>query len=335
MAGVWSYQREFVEPVLTRKQVQALNYQAFFEDKESYRWYNSIAAALPNCPVMATKTVVADREADIYPLLTGLQALGVDYVIRSKHNRPLQPQGNLYQLVNTFSQQHQFSLALPATDKRSAHTAVLQVSFGPVELKKSAAKSRQPQPITHPCWVVKVVEDACSVVGQEKPISWVLLTSHPVENLQQALQIIEYYRQRWHIEQVFRTLKTKGLCIESSQVRTEAALKKLLLLALMAAVKVLQLIRARDGTTNQTMADAFTPEEQQVLSKLNGTLQGKTNKLKNPFPADSLAFAAWVIARLSGWSGYQSQRPPGPIDLLIGLQRFEERYQGYILANSP
>ncbi|GEO06452.1 hypothetical protein AAE02nite_41160 [Adhaeribacter aerolatus] len=183
--------------------------------------------------------------------------------------------------------------------------------------------------MAHPCWVVKVQEDACSVVKQEEPISWLLLTSHLVEKPQQALQIIAYYQQRWHIEQVFRTLKTKGLRLEGSQVHTEAALKKLLLLALIAAVKVVQLIRARDGTTTQTMADVFTPAEQQVLGQLNVTLQGKTDKLKNPFQPDSLAFAAWIIARLSGWSGYQRQRPPGPIDFLIGLQRFQERCQGY------
>lgn len=306
LAAVATYQREFVEPVLTRKQVQARNYQTFFEDKESYRWYQAIATAWQNCPASITKTVVAEWEADIYPLLTGLQALGVDYVIRSRHNRPVAPAGNLYQLVDTFSQQHQFSLALPPTDKRSAYTAVLQVSFGQVELKKSAVKSRQPQPATHSCWVVKVQENPCSVVNQQEPISWLLLTSHPVDKPEQALLIIEYYRQRWHIEQVFRTLKTKGLCIEASQVRTQAALKKSLLLALMAAVKVLQLIQARQRTTSQTMGEVFTPEQQQVLRKLNVTLQGKTDKLKNPFPPDSLAFAGWVIARLSGWSDYQS-----------------------------
>tara|TARA_R110002124_G_scaffold121037_4_gene279343 strand:+ start:149 stop:814 length:666 start_codon:yes stop_codon:yes gene_type:complete len=47
---------------------------------------------------------------------------------------------------------------------------------------------------------------------------------------------------------------------------------------------------------------------------------------------NTLAFAAWVIARLAGWSGYKSQRPAGPIDFLIGLQRFDERVQGFILA---
>jgi hypothetical protein len=65
---------------------------------------------------------------------------------------------------------------------------------------------------------------------------------------------------------------------------------------------------------------------------MNRQLEGKTDKLKNPHSKECLAFAAWVIARLAGWSGYTSQRPPGPIDFLIGLQRFNERFQGFKIA---
>jgi hypothetical protein len=36
-------------------------------------------------------------------------------------------------------------------------------------------------------------------------------------------------------------------------------------------------------------------------TKINPKLEGKTALLKNPHPPHSLAFAAWVIARLGGW----------------------------------
>ena len=54
---------------------------------------------------------------------------------------------------------------------------------------------------------------------------------------------------------------------------------------------------------------------------------------KNPYCARSLAFGAWVIARLAGWSGYQSQGSAGPTDFFTGLQRFYEQWQGFLLFN--
>jgi hypothetical protein len=31
----------------------------------------------------------------------------------------------------------------------------------------------------------------------------------------------------------------------------------------------------------------------------------------------------WHVARLGGWTGYASERPPGPITFTRGLQRFQ------------
>jgi hypothetical protein len=53
--------------------------------------------------------------------------------------------------------------------------------------------------------------------------------------------------------------------------------------------------------------------------------EGKTEKLKNPFPKDNLSWAAWIISRLGGWKGYFSQRPLGVITLRVGWLRFHNR----------
>ncbi len=45
---------------------------------------------------------------------------------------------------------------------------------------------------------------------------WLLLTTHPVPDLAAARRITGLYRHRWTIEQLFRTMKTKGFDIESS-----------------------------------------------------------------------------------------------------------------------
>ena len=62
------------------------------------------------------------------------------------------------------------------------------------------------------------VEEICPPTGQE-PIHWRLLTTHDLLSLEQALQVIEWYKWRWRIEQLLATLKKAGLNLEATQER--------------------------------------------------------------------------------------------------------------------
>lgn len=99
-----------------------------------------------------------------------------------------------------------------------------------------------------------------------------------------------------------------------------------------AAVRVLQLKQARDGAQDLPIQAVFEPQEQDCLAELNSNLQGNTLALQNPHPDKTLPWAAWIIARLGGWSGYASQRPPGVITLRNGLERFDAICLGWRLS---
>ncbi|MCB0375808.1 MAG: IS4 family transposase, partial [Sinomicrobium sp.] len=101
-----------------------------------------------------------------------------------------------------------------------------------------------------------------------------------------------------------------------------------------AACKVLQLTYARNRPDCQPTSEVFEQQEQQVLQQVNERLQGNTAKQKNPFPQDRLSWASWIIARLGGWKGYQSQKPPGPITMKNGLDRFAIYMEAFELFNS-
>ena len=94
----------------------------------------------------------------------------------------------------------------------------------------------------------------------------------------------------------------------------------------------MQMVLARDGSSQPATA-VFEQDEIPVLAALQPTLEGKTEKQKNPHPKTSLAWAAWIIARLGGWNGYKSEAPPGPITFLNGLRRFATLADGWRLAN--
>ena len=159
---------------------------------------------------------------------------------------------------------------------------------------------------------------------------WRLLTTHAVATLADAKQITRSYRARWTIEQLFRTMKTKGFDIEAVRVAEGGPFENLTAATLIAAIQVLQLVRERDGAAARPLEDVFDPYDQPAMEAICATLEGKTEKQENLHPRGSLAFATWVCARLGGWTGYYGK--PGPVVILQGLLRFKAIHHGWNLG---
>jgi hypothetical protein len=149
------------------------------------------------------------------------------------------------------------------------------------------------------------------------------------------MQVVGWYRLRWTIEQVFRTMKTDGVDVETSQITTPGSLLKLVVIALIAAIRVMQLVIGRDGSTGQRLTDVADPIELPALQAISASLEGRTAKLRNPFDPSTLAWYAWIAARLGGWSGYTSKgyKPAGPKTMARGLKRLDPMLAGWRLAN--
>jgi Transposase DDE domain len=162
------------------------------------------------------------------------------------------------------------------------------------------------------------------------PAHWRLLTTHTVAALADARQITCFYRQRWTIEQLFRTMKTKGFNIEAVRVADNGPFENLTAATLIAAIQVTQLVRDRDGTAHRPREDVLDPADQPALEAVNATLEGKTERQKNPHSKGSLAYCVRVCARLGGWTGYYGK--PGPIATLQSLMRFKAMLHGWALG---
>ena len=57
----------------------------------------------------------------------------------------------------------------------------------------------------------------------EKPIEWYLLTTVEVTTLEEALKMVDYYAQRWRIEDAFRVLKS-GCKVEELSMQKASSL---------------------------------------------------------------------------------------------------------------
>ena len=162
-----------------------------------------------------------------------------------------------------------------------------------------------------------------------------LFRSHAAPDADAAWRIVDWYRARWTIEQFFRILKQQGLRIEDSQLETADRLLKLAAIAARAAAVTLQLTQARDGQGSLDSALIFSPAELETLEAVNQTYVNPKTHRNNPYPHRSLSWAAWIIARLGGWSGSlaRTSKPPGPITFKHGLDTLQTMAKGWRLRD--
>ena len=264
------------------------------------RWWRGRALA-------SDLTGVSDRESDIYEHFATRPA-NMDLIVRACQNRQIEtgngdPPGLLFCYADGLPERGRFKAKIQAVPGRKARVAELAVRFSRVVLCKPLHATSRDLPATITLTMVDVRETSEPEDGSE-PIHWRLLTTHEVTSLARARRIVELYRLRWIIEEFFRTLKTAGFDIEAADVGDPQVMIKFVTAATVAAVTVMQLVKARDGTTGQAVADAFEPADHPILEAVSARLEGKTALQKNPHPKGSLAFAAWVIGRLGGWTGY-------------------------------
>ncbi len=301
------------------------------EEKESRRWLDGAVTAGDVLSEAAAITMVADRESDIYDLFARRPA-NVHLLCRSMHNRMLTDGTLLAECCTRWQEQSRYTVDVPVRGTRPARQATVRLRFGTVSLRRpdSVAGDRADALSLS----VVDVKEIGPPAGQE-PVRWRLLTTHPVGSVEQARQIVAWYRRRWTIEQVVRSLKSHCLRIEDSQMEQAVCFTKLAMVALIAAIRSMQLVMARDGSTRQPVTDAVDAADMPALRCLSVSLEGRTEKLKNPHDPVTLAWFCWIVARLGGWSGYTSKgyRPAGPKTMHHGLLRLEGILTGWHMAN--
>lgn len=302
-----------------------------FAEKEGQRWLAGMHSAAGLAAAgAACVTVVADREGDIYEDFA-LRPAGVEVLIRAGQDRALADGSRLFAMAEWVAETGRMTVALPAAPGRAARTARLALRCATVDIARPVSRKRTAELAALPASVALRLVEAREVDPPPGAVAahWRLLTSHRVADAADARRIVSFYRQRWTIEQLFRTLKTKGFDVEALRLAQGGPFEKLVTASLIAAVTVLQLVRERDGTAQRPLEDAFDPADQAALEAVSASLEGKTARQKNHHPRGSLAFAAWVLARLGGWTGYYGR--PGPVVILSGLVQFHAIKHGWAL----
>ena len=286
------------------------------KDRESRIWSQLLEAIGP-APAGVRFIHVFDRGGDQFELYCRMQKHGVGWVVRAAQLQRwiLTPQGDrqkLAQYLETLPVQGEYALDLPANNKQPAHTATLEVRFGPVTMPRPQhvsdwVKASEIEAIA--MWVVEARE-----VNPPKgvtPARWVLWTALRVECFEDAWRVLEHYEKRPLIEEWHKALKS-GCALEERQYETAKRLEAITAVLSVTAVRLLQLkMVARDEP--QRPADQVVPLQWIIMLQ-------RVRKRKLPQPWTVREFYR-ELAKLGGFLGRKSDGEPGWITLWRGFEK--------------
>jgi hypothetical protein len=299
------------------------------EDKESMRWVRGAERAADLLADAASVVVVGDRESDIYSCFARRPA-AVDLIVRAAQDRSLAEDASLFASATAWPELTQMLVKVaPRRVGDPGRIATVALRAGSVALKRPRHGFAKTDPETVSMTLVEARE--INPPANEKPLHWRLLTTIAVGDAAAACEIIRLYRLRWRIEEIFRALKSDGMRLEETQVHEAKRLFKLAVVGLASACRTIQLVDARDGSPRPA-SDVIDPALLPAAEAIGATLEGKTERQTNPHPLHSLAWLAWIVARLGGWNCYY--KPPGPKTMRAGWTQFATMAAGFTIATA-
>jgi hypothetical protein len=299
-------------------------------DRESEVW-GKVIDQVGKPPAGVEWIHVLDRGGDNFEVYCHLQQQHCGWVVRASHlNRYVlagsaEKRMKLSKYLPQLELLGTYELSLRARPGHPARTAKLEVRVGSIKMpvphhKSPWVRELDPQPIAMN--VVQVVEvDAPAGV---EPICWVLLTSLPVETLDQAWTVIEYYEARWLVEEYHKALKT-GCRVTDRQLKTAGRLEAMVGLMSVAAVRLLRL-KSLARTSPEIPAQRVVPRV--WLAMLKAARKGLHR-------VHDLTVGQFYreVAKLGGFLGRQGDGDPGWITIWRGWEKLNNFVHGAALAN--
>lgn len=327
-AQCWA--RDFEEAGKSQKRKQLP-----IEEKESIKWLNSyraVAEAQLLCP-NTTFVSTGDRESDIYELFLEAQQTEKSPKLLIRADRARQRKvrcineeevsENYEYLWDNLSAQpvgSTIEIYIPRKANRPARNAILEIRYAKVMIKPPKNK-HDFVPIE--AWAVYAKEVGYSDDVKE-PVDWMVITTVPVNNAQDACERVQWYSLRWGIEVFHRVIKS-GCRVEDRQLCDAESIKNCLAIDLVVAWRIYWLTKLGRETPNVPCDIILSEDEWKVLYAV---VHKKTPPQKPP----ALRDAVRMIARLGGFLGRKCDKEPGTISIWRGWTRLESMVEGYTAA---
>lgn len=305
---------------------RATRYQRPIEQKESFKWIKSFRAAARLQRQLGTATLVVsvgDREADVYELFARAKSdpANPKLLVRAEADRRVKNTTTcLWQYMENQPVAGQRLLRIPRRRGRAARDAVLQIRFAQVTLRPPKLK---PSLGALTVWAVHVTE--VNAPSEKDAVEWMLLTTVEVNDFEQALEKVDWYKRRWGIEEYHRTIKS--VCrIESRQLADRTVWENCLAIDLVVAWRIEHIKKLSRERPQAPCTVAFEEHEWQALFVFKHPDQPL------PSTAPSVHEMTHMTAELGGFLGRKSDGKPGSTTIGRGLQRLHDLALGFLLG---
>lgn len=315
-----------VENVLPKKHRNSLP----IEEKESYRWllgYREackLAEQIPGVQVVS----IGDREGDIYECLAEAEKTDThhkaDILVRSNHNRCL---ADASDTTNDKLEKKLIRCPVSYESKvilnryrRDEHTANVAIRASKVLIQAPNTSKKKTLP---PLEMNAVLVSEIDPPKGEQPLHWLLLTTLPIDSLEEIQLIVSLYSKRWCIEIFFKVIKS-GCKIDSPHLQTTTRIENFIALSMIVAWKVMLATYLPREYPNDPCTVVFTEIEWKLAYR------AAYRNMPLPEEIPTLQVAVRLVAMLGG---YQKRKaPPGIQTVWRGIVKLMDMEYGYELT---
>jgi hypothetical protein len=320
-----------------------------FEEKESFRWLEGLQAVrelAPQCP-QTMCVCIGDSEADIYELFAEPRGeVPVHLLVRAAQDRALvrsprkatspcqasSPESPEPPVENTVESWRAAVLATPVLftqpiairgrkvtitcktgareQPRKSRNAELEVRATTVTLRPPPRPGKKLPPVT----INVILAREINPPADDVPVEWLLITTLPIDTVDQIKTVLGYYGTRFMIEVLFRVLKS-GCRIEERLFETLDRLLPCIAVFLIVAWRTLMVCRLGHDFPDMDCEAVLEPAEWKSVWSVT---QPQPIPAQPPRLGDMLR----LVAQLGGYVNRPNRPdPPGPQTVWIGLQR--------------
>jgi len=292
------------------------------EEKESFKWLRAMRETVERMPPRSKLIMVADRESDIFEVLTEAKKQRTHFLIRARCDRKLTPEENegyesIVETLNSVEVLGTMAVDIPSNGKRKARRAELEVRATQVTIKPpKRRRAGKEWALVDPVGVKVIGATERNAPTGEEALSWVLLTDLPVPDLDSAIEKVNWYSKRFGIEIWHKVLKS-GCKVENCLLETAERLTRYLTVFSIIGIRLMHVCHLARLQPDTPGTEVFSKEEIEALHV-------RVNNALPPLEPPSLREIIRMIGSLGGHLGRKCDGEPGVTVLWRGWMRLYE-----------